>query len=317
MAAAQQAVSFNEIIQTSRQKKKNEDLANRILGKNRRASAPGSGVGKPQNATPGSLASRVGVTKQRSSSANLGSKNNSRASSAAGRNTAPPPSKPARRRRPDEARLMSALNPANGQATVRNTNGGISIKGTGSESFVVVGKNFAPGTTAADIQSAIEPISGKVVSCWVTSHQPTVTAEITFKEKSSAEKAVANFHNQRADGRLLSIQLKSSTNRDVLDRPSTSFNQQREQADRERRSQRTADPAVQDGSFGFDEQSNQPHNSRNSGRGRNQRGSRGKRNFGAGDRKSYQGSQEIGLYSDEMMVDAPPTQPRGRGNRRQ
>jgi hypothetical protein len=92
---------------------------------------------------------------------------------------------------------MSALNPANGQATVRNTTGGISIKGTGSESFVVVGKNFAPGTTAADIQSAIEPVSGKIVSCWVTSHQPTVTAEITFQEKSSAEKAVANFHNQR------------------------------------------------------------------------------------------------------------------------
>ncbi|KAL2839557.1 hypothetical protein BJX68DRAFT_197837 [Aspergillus pseudodeflectus] len=314
MAAAQQAVSFNEIIQTSRQKKKNEELANKILGKNRRASAPGSGVGKPQNATPGSLASRVGVTK-RSSSANLGSKNSR--GSAAGPNTAPPPSKPARRRRPGEARLMSALNPANGQATVRNTTGGISIKGTGSESFVVVGKNFAPGTTAADIQSAIEPVSGKVVSCWVTSHQPTVTAEITFKEKSSAEKAVANFHNQRADGRLLSIQLKSSTNRDVLDRPSTSFNQQREQTDRERRSQRTADPAVQDGSFGFDEQSNQSYNSRNSGRGRNQRGSRGRRIFGAGDRKSNQASQETGLYSDEMMVDAPPTHPRGRGNRRQ
>jgi len=80
---------------------------------------------------------------------------------------------------------------------VRNTDGGISIKGAGSESFVVVGKNFAPGTTAADIQSAIEPVSGKIVSCWVTSHQPTVTAEITFKEKSSAEKAVSNFHNLR------------------------------------------------------------------------------------------------------------------------
>ncbi|KAL2856654.1 hypothetical protein BJY01DRAFT_242700 [Aspergillus pseudoustus] len=315
MAAAQQAVSFNEIIQTSRQKKKNEELANKILGKNRRASAPGSGVGKPQNATSGSLASRIGVTK-RSSSANLGSKNNSRASSAAGRNTVPI-SKPARRRRPDENRLLSALNPSNGQAAVRNTDGGISIKGAGSESFVVVGKNFAPGTTAADIQSAIEPVSGKIVSCWVTSHQPTVTAEITFQEKSSAEKAVANFHNLRADGRLLTMKLKSSPSRDVFDRPSASFNHQREQADRERRSQRTADPAVQDGRFGFDEQTNQPSNSRNSGRGRNQRGSRGRKNFGGGERRSNQGTQETGLYSDEMMVDAPPQNSRGRGNRRQ
>ena len=47
-----------------RQKKKNEELASQILGKNRRASAPGPGAaGKAKNATPGSLASRIGVTK--------------------------------------------------------------------------------------------------------------------------------------------------------------------------------------------------------------------------------------------------------------
>ena len=91
MAAGQSAVSFNEIIQAGtvppynnrttafsnwfflakhcrtclgRQKKKNEELASQILGKNRRASAPGPGAaGKAKNATPGSLASRIGVTK--------------------------------------------------------------------------------------------------------------------------------------------------------------------------------------------------------------------------------------------------------------
>ncbi|KAL2872508.1 uncharacterized protein BJX67DRAFT_339681 [Aspergillus lucknowensis] len=320
MAAAKQAASFNEIIQSSRQKKKNEDLANKILGKNRRASAPGSGAGKPQNATLGSLASRIGVTK-RSSSASLGSKNGARASSAAGRNTTTN-TKPARRRRPDEDRLISALNPSNGQATVRNTTGGISIKGAGSGPPIVVGSNFAPGTTSADIQSAIEPVSGKILSCWVTSQQPTVTAEITFAEKSSAENAVANFHNQRADGRLLSMQLKSSatgasTNRDVFDRSTTSFNNQREQADRDRRSHRIADPMVQDGSFGFNEQNNQPFTSKNSGRGRNKRGNRGKRDVNRGGRSLNQGVQETGLYSDEMMTDAPPQGPRDRGNRRQ
>ncbi len=92
---------------------------------------------------------------------------------------------------------MSALNPENGQATVRNGGGGINIKGASATPPVVIGSNFAPGTTAADIQSAIEPVSGKIVSCWITSQKPTVTAEITFAEKSSAEKAVANFHNQR------------------------------------------------------------------------------------------------------------------------
>ncbi|KAL4880744.1 hypothetical protein BJY04DRAFT_190739 [Aspergillus karnatakaensis] len=318
--AATQAVSFNEIIQASRQKKKNEELANKLLGKNRRASAPGSGVGKAQNATPGSLASRIGVTK-RSASTNPGSKASSRAASATGRNTAPI-AKSTRRRRPDEDRLMSALNPAKGQANVRNNKGGINIKGASSAPFVVVGSNFAPGTTAADIQSAIEPVSGKILTCWVTSHNPTVTAEITFAEKTAAEKAVANFHNQRADGRLLSLQLSSSaasanTSRDVFDRPpptGPSFNNQREQADRARRSQRTAEPAVQDGRFGFNEQNNHPLDARNGGRGNNRRGQRGRR--GAGRGGANQGTQETSLYSDEMMVDAPPQNSRNRGNRR-
>lgn len=134
---------------------------------------------------------------QRSASANFGPKTNSKApSAAAGRNTASN-AKSTRRRRPAEDRLVSALNPENGQATVRSGGRGINIKGASAAPPVVIGGNFAPGTTAADIQSAIEPVSGKIVSCWVTSQKPTVTAEITFAEKSSAEKAVANFHNQR------------------------------------------------------------------------------------------------------------------------
>ncbi|KAL5343872.1 hypothetical protein BJX70DRAFT_351959 [Aspergillus crustosus] len=321
MPAKQQAVSFNEIIQASRQKKKNEDLANKLLGKNRRASAPGSGVAKAQSATPGSLASRIGVTK-RSASANLGSKTNTRPSASAARNTASS-AKSTRRRRPDEDRLMSALNPATGQATVRDNAGGINIKGASSAPIVVVGSNFAPGTTAADIQSAIEPVSGKILSCWVTSQNPTVTAKITFAEKSAAEKAIANFHNQRADGRVLTFHLTSSTpgastNRDVFDRPpptGPAFTSQREQVDRDRRSQRTADPTIQDGRFGFNEQNNQPIDSRNTGRGNHRRGQRGRRNFGRGG--ANQGNQGAGLYSDEMMTDAPPQGPRGSGNRRQ
>ncbi|KAL4910362.1 hypothetical protein BDW74DRAFT_51367 [Aspergillus multicolor] len=318
--AATQAVSFDSIIQSSRQKKKHEDLANQILGKNRRASAPGSGAGKAQNATPGgSLASRIGVTK-RSASVNLNSKPGSRASAAVaarGRNTTAG-TKPTRRRHSDENRLISAINAANSQATVRNARG-LNIKGASSAPPVVIGSNFAPGTTAADIQSAIEPVSGKIISCWITSHNPTVTAEITFAEKSSAEKAVANFHNQRADGRILSFQF---ANRDAFGRPistGSSFDNQREQADRDRRAQRTADPALQDGRYGFNEQDNQPANPRDSrynGRANGQRGDRGRRNFGRSDRGANQGAQDTGLYSDEMMTDAPPQGPRNRGNRR-
>lgn len=62
---------------------------------------------------------------------------------------------------------------------------------------MVVGSNFAPGTTAADIQSALEPVSGPMLSCRVIAQRPTVTAEFAFAEKWTAENVVANFHNQR------------------------------------------------------------------------------------------------------------------------
>jgi hypothetical protein len=80
---------------------------------------------------------------------------------------------------------------------VRDNPVGLTIRGASSGPFVVIGSNFAPGTTAADIQSALEPLTGQILSCWVTSQHPTVTAEITFAEKLSAENAIANFHNQK------------------------------------------------------------------------------------------------------------------------
>lgn len=44
-----------------RQKKRNEELANQLLGKGRRSSTPSNGIRKP--GAGGSLASRIGVTK--------------------------------------------------------------------------------------------------------------------------------------------------------------------------------------------------------------------------------------------------------------
>lgn len=92
---------------------------------------------------------------------------------------------------------MTALNPANGQSTIRDNTGGMAIKGASSGPFVIVGNNFAPGTTAADIQSALEPIAGSILNCWIISQYPTVSAEITFAERWSAENTIANFHNQK------------------------------------------------------------------------------------------------------------------------
>lgn len=63
----------------------------------------------------------------------------------------------------------------------------------------------------------------------------------------------------------------------------------REQADRVRRENRKADPLIQDETFGR----------RRNGRGNNPGGRRQE--------------QDSGLYSDEMMVDAPAQGSRGRG----
>ena len=67
------------------------------------------------------------------------------------------------------------------------------------------------------------------------------------------------------------------------------FNELREQADRERRNRR-ADPAVQDGKYGFGAQ---------------------------GDLLGATKQSSSGLYSDEMMVDAPSQKNQNRRRRQQ
>lgn len=81
MAANKETVSFDAIIQAGntslewilraallivedRQRRKNEALAQEILGRTRRASTPSNGVRKPGSGP--SLASRIGISKVRS-----------------------------------------------------------------------------------------------------------------------------------------------------------------------------------------------------------------------------------------------------------
>ncbi|KAI4288356.1 MAG: hypothetical protein L6R35_002385 [Caloplaca aegaea] len=116
---------------------------------------------------------------------------------------------------------------SNNQANVLNHGEEITIRGAAGP-CTVVGSNFAPGTTAADIESALAPIGGPMESCLIVSHRPTVVAEMVFLEKSSAENVIATFNNKKvwvstvlrlhvvdgadtrlqADGRLLRLELK-------------------------------------------------------------------------------------------------------------
>ena len=72
----------------------------------------------------------------------------------------------------------------------------ISIRGTAGP-YVIIGSNFAPGTTAADIESAMVPSGGEMQSCRIISSAPTVMAEMVFAEKHSAESVISTFNNKK------------------------------------------------------------------------------------------------------------------------
>jgi len=101
-------------------------------------------------------------------------------------------------------RLYSALNgsvssPAlhdqfNIVSTPKSTTG-ISIRGIAGP-YIVMAKNFAFGTTAADIESAMTPVGGVALSCRLIAERPNVIAEIIFESKEGADNVVDTFNNQ-------------------------------------------------------------------------------------------------------------------------
>ena len=161
----------------------------------------------------------------------------------------------------------------------------ISIRGTAGP-YTVIGSNFAPGTTAADIESAMIPSGGEMQSCRILTSTPTVIAEMVFSEKSNAESVISTFNNKKvglnsllkftypltknqADGRILHIYMKQGgptpgpnigsvrkppiepkENRLTETRKElpSPYDVEREQSDRRRR----AEPEYQDGRFGFE-----------------------------------------------------------------
>ena len=72
----------------------------------------------------------------------------------------------------------------------------INIRGLAGP-YVVVGTNFASGTTAADIESAMIPSGGEMQRCRIVASDPTVIAEMVFGEKVNAERVIATFNNKR------------------------------------------------------------------------------------------------------------------------
>ena len=137
---------------------------------------------------------------------------NARPSSLASRITRPgaAPSKKTAPAQQRKSKLSSALDRAdinqlnvvnNGSVATASTSRsraggmGISIRGLAGP-FAVMGQNFAPGTSAADIESAMTPIGGDMVSCSIVKTQPFVLAEMVFSSREGGERVIDTFNDK-------------------------------------------------------------------------------------------------------------------------
>lgn len=97
--------------------------------------------------------------------------------------------------------VETALQRSNGSGAVTVPNApkapsqGLSIRGLAGP-FVVMAQNFAPGTTAADIESAVTPVGGLVISCRLVKTHPIIIAEIVFESREGGERVIETFNNQ-------------------------------------------------------------------------------------------------------------------------
>jgi len=62
---------------------------------------------------------------------------------------------------------------------------------------VVRAQNFAPGTTAADIESVMANVGGQMTYCKLVASSPTVIAEMSFTDRVGAEAVIEMFNNKK------------------------------------------------------------------------------------------------------------------------
>lgn len=72
---------------------------------------------------------------------------------------------------------------------------GLTIRGLAGP-FAVLGQNFAPGTTPADVESAMTPVGGEMVSCRVVKSQPLLIMEMVFASREGGERVIETFNNK-------------------------------------------------------------------------------------------------------------------------
>ncbi|KAI1909425.1 hypothetical protein LOZ53_003820 [Ophidiomyces ophidiicola] len=170
------APSFEAIIHAARDRRKKQASTDKFFSQIRSANSPAAKKPSRKEASQ-----RI---EKRSVSVSIGKQEPTRR---------PPPRHATR-----EARLLSSALPE------RDMN----IRGRATGPTVVLGSNFAFGTTAEDIQSAFEPVGGQMLRCTLIATYPAVMAEMTFADRRGADNVVTKFNNQKADGKVLHIRIK-------------------------------------------------------------------------------------------------------------
>ncbi|KAK5988822.1 hypothetical protein PT974_10316 [Cladobotryum mycophilum] len=250
------AKEFEKIIHTARERKKNEALADKIFSSSRRQSLPS----KLKAATPGgSLASRVGVKKpqqqqQQQSKASQrrrasvpvgnvdgewthdlhGTVNGNTGGSLSSRITRPGAANNAngnnasnKAAKKKTAKLSAALDRMDTDESlqkqvniIKPKSNGMTIRGLAGP-YAIMAQNFAPGTTAADIESAMTPVGGEMVSCRIVKTSPLLLVEMVFSSREGGERVIETFNNKTADGRIIQVFAKPGGYKPEQNGPST------------------------------------------------------------------------------------------------
>ncbi|ORY14798.1 hypothetical protein BCR34DRAFT_585554 [Clohesyomyces aquaticus] len=215
--------SFADFVKEAREKKRKQEIAQEMFGRGRKTTVP-TGPAAIVNARNGSqkptLASRMGVNKQRSSSAkpNIDGKwkhdlhkvNNPDGPPKGKLNRTASASQLERNTRTFN-KFRSSLQPNVDTNVPAPAASGFNIRGVAAGGpYTVIASNFAPGTTAADIEAVMAPIGGEITRCKLISSKPTVMVEMIMESKDGAENVIATFNNKMADGRQLYVYMKDS-----------------------------------------------------------------------------------------------------------
>lgn len=206
--------SFADFVKDTRERKKNENLAQQFLGsRGRKANASGAGSipgGRANSQRPTLLSRMSGVQKQRSSSAkppsidgkwqhdlhNLNNPNGGGPNRKLNRTVSTS-------QIDRKARVVDKFAAQNG-----GTSGlGLNIRGaaTAGSPCTVVASNFALGTTAADIEQVMGQVGGELLECRVIVAKPTVMAELTFATRDGAQNVIATFNGKMVGDDLARI----------------------------------------------------------------------------------------------------------------